>query len=425
MISSRNKWLNSLPGRIRQARRWRCTSGIFLALLSGMSALPELAHAQPQQHCQATGLSNEDVVYSATEFEKMLNFRSAWSLSMGSGVTVAVIDTGISAHSRLGEVIDGADLTDGGGALVDCDAHGTFVAGIIAGTAGKDLFAGVAPGARLLSIKQTADGHGDLYSLAEAINIALDRGSRVINISLTSCSSPEHLPPGVNEVVSAVERAEREGAVVIAAAGNNSDTCQEGAIAWPAVLPQVVAVGAVQTSEDGQFAPTAYSLTGQWIDISAPGGPVLGPDPNDAEALADLHVTESASGPGTVRPIAGTSFAAPAVSGTAALIISREPWLSAFAVREKIISSATPIDSTLEIGHSVLNPAAALSWDAADLTAQSSREVSPVPSASPSADSEPESRTAGLLLLLTSGMCLWLLLRASSRRSSPQTDGPK
>lgn len=312
--------------------------------------------ASAQARCTGAGASSPAILAEPTTAERALRFRDAWALSDGAGVTIAIIDTGVADHPRLGGVIDGGDVTGGAGAFHDCDAHGTFVAGLAAGRPGGDSFAGVAPGASVLSIRHTTGDEGTLLSLAGAVDSAVGKGARVINISLTSCAPPGAVPPGAPEVTAAVQRAEEAGAVVVAASGNTGGDCPEGAVAWPAILEEVIAVTAIDVSPEpgADHAPAGYALAADWVDVAAPGGPVVGPSP-DGETIADLHVTDSRT-----SPIAGTSFAAPLVSGTAALILARDPSLSPAEVRQVIADTASPAATTVGVGAGVVDPVAAV-----------------------------------------------------------------
>lgn len=366
-----------------------------------------------QQRCQDTALSGADAAQSPTVAEHVLRFREAWPLADGTGVTIAVIDTGVADHPRLGGVGDGGDVTGGGGAFVDCDAHGTLVAGLAAGRPGPDGFAGVAPGANVLSIRQTTRDTGDLSSLAVAVDRAVAEGARVINISLTSCAPPGVPPPGAEDVTAAVIRAEEAGAVVVAASGNTGDGCPEGAAAWPALLDEVLAVSAIDAgvaleaapgsgAQSDEAVPAGYAITADWVDVAAPGGPVLGPSPTGA-GLVDLHVSSS-----NAMPIVGTSFAAPLVSGTAALVLSRNPSLPPVEVRRIITATASPVASTPGIGVGVIDPVAAVAWaGAADPGVESVAAPPPAPVAP---DPAPALRLRALFLvvgLIAVGAVFW------------------
>lgn len=353
--------------------RWRratCLAGA-VCLATAIAPIPA-AHAQSR--CTGTAASSPDLMAVPTVAERVLRFRDAWPMSNGAGVTIAIIDTGVADHPRLGGVADGGDVTGGAGAFHDCDAHGTFVAGLAAGRPGDDSFAGVAPGARVLSIRHTTGEEGTLASLASAVDSAVGQGARVINISLTSCAPPGMVPPGAPEITAAVQRAEESGAVVVAASGNIGGECPDGAVAWPAILDEVIAVTAVDLPGDPgarhadepdavDHAPAGYAVAADWVDVAAPGGPVAGPSPN-GETWADLHVNGS-----NATPIVGTSFAAPLVSGTAALILSRAPETSPARVRELILATASPAPSTTGVGAGIVDPVAAVARTGIDADA--------------------------------------------------------
>lgn len=259
------------------------------------------------------------------------------SFATGTGVTVAVVDTGVNPHPELRRLRPGADFVDTAAPnpLFDCDSHGTVVAGVIAGAA-----TGIAPGAEVVSVRQTSahyrDEHGEeaaggnLRTLAHAIHNALDEHARVINVSVVSCVDPG-LAARIDDTVvrDALSRAEREGAVVVAAAGNTSAECEPGSTVYPANYPTVLAVAA---REDAHTI-AAYSL-------DAP----LSADGRVAHALSSRGggwATGTLAQDG-VLPYQGTSFAAPVVSGAVALLLSRYPHLSPAEVRELVHAAAQP-----------------------------------------------------------------------------------
>lgn len=263
--------------------------------------------------------------------------------STGAGVRVAVIDTGVAAHPELDQLIAGRDFVDRDApdALVDCDSHGTIVAGIIGGTT-----RGIAPDAEIISVRQTSAHYrnrsndettefaGSLQSLADAIHNSLDEGARVINISVVSCLPPEIAPRVDMSVVDhALGRAEAEGAVVVAAAGNASDSCQNGFTVVPAHSPTVIAVGARMSTHD----MAEYSIAAPDPSVSAEGMVSLALS-SDGNGWA----SGSYGGSGDIRPYVGTSFAAPRVSGAIALLRSRYPHLTPQEIRELVYAAAQP-----------------------------------------------------------------------------------
>ena len=283
----------------------------------------------------------------------------AHRFATGAGVRVAVIDTGVTPHPRLPPVIPGGDLVVVGerrpedpqlpeGAVDDCDAHGTVVAGILAARPSPgDGFVGVAPGVELISIRQTSNRRaaesvgagGNLASLTDAVNLALDRRARVINISLVSC-----LPPGdadrvdTRDLDAALARAEENGTVIVAAAGNVDERCPVDSTVLPAHRPTVVSVSALEDAH----TLAAYSVPGPGPLLSAPGRVPLALSP-DGTGFA-VGLAES-SGP---RAFEGTSFSAPVVSGTAALLMELHPTATAAGIRARLAGAVDPATGAVD-----------------------------------------------------------------------------
>ena len=262
------------------------------------------------------------------------SLKPAHSIATGRNVKVAVIDTGVAPHPRLLPRLDaGADLLGEHNPLHDCDGHGTIVAGLIAGAAGPDDYVGIAPDSTIISIRQTSahtrdDDHGGtLESLTTAIHRALDLGAQVINISVVSCvpGALRTHPDGAKlrqGLDAALRRAEEQRTVVVAATGNIGTNCEPDSIVYPAHSSTVLAVSA----QDEPHTIASYSIPPSGVLLSAPGTtPVAG------------MVTEQ--GPSSFT---GTSFAAPIVSGTAALLKERYPDDTALQIRARIIESADP-----------------------------------------------------------------------------------
>src|SRR5262249_40071718 len=191
----------------------------------------------------------------------------AWKLSRGDGVTVAVIDSGVDARvpQLAGHVLSGVDVVGsvtfngavvgrGGRADSDCLGHGTFVASIIAAQPVAGIgFAGIAPGALILPVRQTNSGQdGTGSGMAAAIRAATDRGAKVINISAAS-SIPSQL------LADAVTYAQQHDVLIVAAADNQA---KEGdPRSYPASYPGVVAVGSI----DQKGKRSDFSETGDFI----------------------------------------------------------------------------------------------------------------------------------------------------------------
>ena len=185
--------------------------------------------------CSVSGVIPGSDPDAPTASQATLNLPGAWQFSRGDGQLVAVIDTGVRPGPRLPNVEAGGDFVESTDGLTDCDGHGTLVAGIIAGQPGDDGFAGVAPGARLLSIRVTsakfsprtsggdplvARASVDVAALGRAIVHAADLGARVINISAITCL-PADRPIDQAALGAAIRYAAVDkDAVIVAAAGN-------------------------------------------------------------------------------------------------------------------------------------------------------------------------------------------------------------
>jgi len=341
------------PRRIRAARFWASTGVAAFAALS----LAPAADAQDYACKEPAHIGTDALPAGDPALDQAHRFAT------GASVRVAVIDTGVASHPELGNVIAGRDFVDPAAPdpQFDCDSHGTVVAGIIAGRS-----RGVAPGAEVVSIRQTsahyrertvtapgtdpwtdpgedteaADSGGTLQTLADAIHNALDEHAKVINISVVSCLPPEVAKRVDTRVVdAALARAEAEGAVVVAAAGNASDECQDGYTVVPAHSPTVIAVGA--RADDYSLA--SYSVPAPDRSVSAPGQVEAALASDGSGWAAGTHGTK-----GTVTPYTGTSFAAPMVSGAVALLRERHPHLNPAEIRELIYAAAEPGDGAVD-----------------------------------------------------------------------------
>lgn len=211
---------------------------------------------------------------------------SAW----GSGVKIAVLDTGVTANSAFTSKISSINLVDLPSDPSTQNGHGTGVASMIIGNG--ELTPGVAPGASIISIRIANDlGQSDSFMLAKGIVSAVDAGARLINVSLGS--------PGDSGLVrNAIAYARDAGAMIVAAAGNNG----VDSVSYPAANEGVIAVGAV----DALGNHLNFSNTGRQVAISAPGFGV------NAAWVGD----QAAS-------VSGTSFSSPIVVGTIAALMSQ------------------------------------------------------------------------------------------------------
>jgi membrane-anchored mycosin MYCP len=383
-----------------------------------------------------------------------LDLPRVWQLSRGSGQRVAVIDTGVSPHPRLPETTAGGDYVFGGDGRQDCDGHGTAVAGIIAAAPG-DGFGGVAPDVSLISIRQAStkfgaaadpasSGFGDVDTMAKAVRTAADLGASVINISSVACVPVES---GLDDRALGAALAyavDVKNAVVVAAAGNTGGPGQcpaqppekAGNTAALAVSPAwyddyVLTVGSV----DSRGAPSPFTLPGPWVDVAAPGEAVI------SLSLSGRGMVNAFGAEGKSVPLSGTSYAAPVVSGLAALVRSRFPTLTPRQVMRRIEATAhhPPAGWDPFVGHGVVDVLAAVSTDAPE-TPTRARSGAAVPIApAPSTPAAPDRGSArvtaltgaaacltGLVVALIAGVVAARLRRircSSRRRAAPDTDG--
>ncbi|MGC4745478.1 type VII secretion-associated serine protease mycosin [Micromonospora sp. DT201] len=335
--------LSATPMFRRTGRATRSVlSGALAALLGAALVAPAPARAAPP----TCGPAGEEGLAAMPWGLRRLEPSSAWPLSRGAGMTVAVIDSGVSAvHPLLaGQVLEGRDFSDLPPNHGQCDliGHGTMIAGIIAGREGTGVpFSGVAPAARILPIRVLPDlkDTNDLQlpvQIAAAIDWAVEQGADVINLSLTTIPLPE--------LTAAVERALAKRVVLVAAAGNRTEDSQNRP-GYPAAYPGVIAVGGV----DEQGGHVGTSISGDYVDIAAPGLNIIGPAPRGSGYRAE--------------PNGGTSFAAAYVSGVAALVRSAYPNLNPQQVAERLERTADnpPEGHNGDIGYGVVNPYRAVS----------------------------------------------------------------
>ncbi|MEU8511175.1 S8 family serine peptidase [Kitasatospora sp. NPDC048722] len=268
-----------------------------------------------------------------------------WPVSEGSGVTIAVIDSGVmKGHQDLsGQVLSGADFSgESGDGTIDRDGHGTGMASLIVGHGHGDGagIMGLAPKARILPVRVswTAGSTAGQAGVAKAIRFAVDRGAGVVNLSIGGF-------PGVDdETRAAVKYAVDKDVVLVASTGNSGD--QAGRVEYPAAFPGVVAVGAV----DRQGRLWEKSSYGPETTLTAPG--------------AEIYRASAKSSVG-YGVASGTSDAAAYVSATAALIRAAYPGLSAGQVINRMITTASaPADASAvpngRYGYGILAPAKAL-----------------------------------------------------------------
>ena len=275
----------------------------------------------------------------------LLKPERAWPIARGAGVTIALLDTGVSrAAGRTGgaldrRLVDGGNFapdTDHNGGLLDCDGQGTGDAGLLAASDAGTGLPGMAPDATVVSVRVQvqADVAPKPAVVVRGITAAIGKRAGVIVLASPCAASPA--------LAAAIKKAVRAGIVVVAAVG---DPQTPASTSYPAQYPGVIGV----TSSGSSSGSTA--VTGSFVDLSAPGSSV---------AVLSVRGSGYVSAQGTARAAALTA-------GTAALVRSAYPHLGLDALTTRLEYSADHAGGVVPDGHAgwgVVNPYAALTLPA-------------------------------------------------------------
>lgn len=261
----------------------------------------------------------------------------AWSASMGEGVVIAVVDTGVdNSHEDLKDrVIQGRDFVAGDDDPRDEHGHGTLVSGVAAASTNNSKgVASVAPVAQILPVRVIPpEGfNNEPEDVKEGIDYAVQRAQQlgkklVINLSLDGLNDQDNDPRPVPvllsdpRVDSAIRNAANAGAAVIIAAGNSG----QSPTSYDSDRTGILVVGA-SDQNDGRWAFSSY---GPGLDLLAPGVEIV------STWWAPQH------GPNVYGSASGTSISVPFVAGTAALLMSKG--LSAAQALDRITKSAKDV----------------------------------------------------------------------------------
>lgn len=324
------------PGPLPNTEIDQAPAGRLAAAVATLGRSREVQFAEPNAEVHAAGVPNDP--YFSEQWALSNSGQSvdgtrgnagddigatyAWPHSTGSGVTVAVVDTGAdsTAPDLQGQLVSGASFLNGvqGTNTQDQNGHGTHVSGIIAAAQNNWTgVSGVAPGARIMPLQALeADGSGTLDDVAAAFAYAGQNNIRIVNASLGGPSSSQTLEQAVTDY---------PNTLYVVAAGNNG-TNNDGASTpfYPCDLPEanLICVGASdQTDHPAYFSN--YGSTS--VDLFAPGVNIL------STWLNSEYAYDS-----------GTSMATPMVTGTLALMLARNPALSAAQLKSELLASVDP-----------------------------------------------------------------------------------
>lgn len=337
-----------------------------LGLIGGFAAtIPSAAWAAVQGSPAIAGLWSDGTVTMSDDDEGLEEYdplppNRVWRRAIGlpqvpagvtgHGVTVAVLDTGVTRHPDLeNRVRARVDLTpDGGG--YDTYGHGTHMTGLVAGSGARSngTWAGVATGADIVAIRMSewngaVDVSQVLYALEWIHNNAATYGIRVLNLSFGTDSTQQHQLDPLNH---AVQRLWAAGIVVVVAAGNRGEG--GGKIDKPGDDPYVVTVGAADTRGT---AGTTDDVVAEFSSRGPTGENVAKPD-LVAPGISIVSQRAPNSTLDQMRPEArlnnayfkghGTSQATAIVSGTAALMLQAAPAMKPDEVKAALVGTADP-----------------------------------------------------------------------------------
>ncbi len=332
-------------------------------LLSALAASPLVSHIAIDRLVVGS-MERTGATVGATAVRQELGYD-------GTGVGVAIIDSGAAGVDDLSDGSDGGsrvdqfvDFVNGRQDVYDDYGHGTHVAGIIAGNGfdSSGRRTGIAPAARLVVLKVLdSSGQGHISDVIAAIDYAIAQKDafniRVINLSVATGVYESY---NIDPLTLAAQRAVNAGIVVVAAAGNNgrspAGTTQYGGITAPGNAPWVLTVGAsshmgtVDRSDDtiavfSSRGPSAVDYVAK-PDVVAPGVGIESLSaPDSAFYLTMSAYLLSGTVPTSYLPylsLSGTSMSAPVVAGTVALMLQANPNLTPNAIKAIIEFTAQP-----------------------------------------------------------------------------------
>ncbi|HVA30852.1 MAG TPA: S8 family serine peptidase [Gaiellaceae bacterium] len=283
-------------------------------------------------------------------------------LRVASSIRIAVIDTGadLTAPDLAAKNPETYNTRTGTGDVRDSNGHGTFVASIAAGSVtNNEGVAGAGGDAQLLVVKASTSG-GSFTDMDEAAGIiyAVDHGAKIVNLSMggTNTSATERR---------AIDYAVEHGVLIVAAVGN--EYASGDPVEYPAALLQptgsngVGGVGLAVTASTASGVRASFANTGSWVSLAAPGEGVFGAVSRLASPLLYPRSALPGSQSGLYGYASGTSFAAPEVSGAAALVWAANPSLTAAQVAQILKETASGQGRwTPALGFGVIDVAAAV-----------------------------------------------------------------
>jgi len=303
------------------------------AVAQALAHNPNVEFAELDMQVEAGQIPNDPSYASAWHLPK-IQAPLAWDSSQGSGVTIAILDSGVDAtHPDLaGQLVAGWNSADNTANTSDINGHGTWVAGT-AGAATNNAIgvASVAGSARIMPVRVTnfSDGSAYFSAIANGLTWAADHGAQVANISFDMLTTS-------NSVGSAAQYMNSKGGVVVVAAGNS------GTDRGYSDSPYMISVSATGSND----VKTSWSSFGYYVDVAAPG--------------AGIWTTSRGGGYSAVN---GTSFASPVTAGVVALMKAANPSLSPSSLEDILKNTADDLGGAgwdTYYGYGRVNAAAAV-----------------------------------------------------------------
>ncbi|HTU87220.1 MAG TPA: S8 family peptidase [Solirubrobacteraceae bacterium] len=311
-------------------------AGQLTAAVAVLEREPQLAYAQPDGEVQATAAPNDPYFpeqWALQNTGQTVNGASGtagddigasyvWPHSTGAGVTVAVVDTGVdsTAPDLSGQLVPGYSWVNGDTDTQDENGHGTHVTGIIAAAQNNGIgVSGVAPGAHAMPLQVLdATGSGTDANVAAAFDYAAAHGVPIVNASLGSTTP--------SDVIDQAIAANPNTLFVVAAGNDGTDNDDTPFYPCDYTAPNLICVGASDQNDE----PASFSDYGaNTVDLFAPGVNIL------STWLSSGGYAQYAYGD-------GTSMATPMVSATLALMLARNPSLSAAQLKDDLLASVDP-----------------------------------------------------------------------------------
>lgn len=344
-------------------------SGIYIVDLPGNASekavLARLSHnkhiksAEQDRVVQSTLAVNDPYIGSAWHVDK-IGASAAWDATLGSGVTIAILDSGIdAAHADLApNLVAGYNAYDSNTNLTDVCGHGTSVAGAAAAVNNNALgVTGIAGRARVMPVRiayKQADGscYATYSTVARGLTWAADNGARIANISYSGVSTS-------TSVTSAANYMKSKGGLVFVSSGNT------GTDQGYAPNTSMIVVGATDNYDNR----ASWSSFGSFVSLTAPG--------------AGIWTTRMG---GAYAAVNGTSYASPVAAGVAALMMSAAPTLTNSRIESLLFSTAVDLGTAgrdAYFGHGRVNALAAVqaaraAVPAVDTTAPAAAIVAPL-----------------------------------------------